>query len=90
MNKMEQVKAAISPLVQVLISCFFLIVTFSKTDQIKKEIIITLLNCHILSLMGNTSEVINDGNQLYILRTKKEREKITKILQVFQILSFKF
>ena len=63
MNKPAQVSAAIKPLVQVLISCFFRIVTFSKTDQIKKESIITLLNCHILSFIGNSKEVINDGNQ---------------------------
>ena len=63
MNKPAQVSAAIKPLVHVLISCFFRIVTFSKTDQIKKESIITLLNCHILSFIGNIKEVINDGNQ---------------------------
>ena len=89
MNKTAQVRAAISPLVQVLISCFFLIVTFSKTDQIKKESIITLLNCHILSFTGNSKEVKNDGNHSYIFRTKKESKKITMILEAFHILSFK-
>ena len=89
MNKLAQVKAAISPLVQVLISCFFRIVTFSNTDQIKKESIITLLNCHMLPFIGNSKEVMNAGNQWYILRTKKESKKITIILQVFHTLSFK-
>ncbi len=63
MNKTAQVRAAIKPLVQVFKSCFFRIVNFSNTDQIKKESIITLLNCHILSFIGNSKEVINDGNQ---------------------------
>ena len=63
MNKPAQVSAAIKPLVHVLMSCFFRIVNFSNTDQIKKESIITLLNCHILSFIGNSKEVINDGNQ---------------------------
>ena len=89
MNKPAQVRAAISPLVQVLISCFFRIVTFSNTDQIKKESIITLLNCHMLSFIGNSKEVMNDGNHLYIFCIKKESKKITIILQVFHILSFK-
>ena len=62
MNKTAQVRAAIKPLVQVFKSCLFRIVNFPNTDQIKKESIITLLNCHILSFIGNSKEVINDGN----------------------------
>lgn len=38
MNKPAQVRAAISPLVQVLISCFFRMVTFSNTDKSKKKV----------------------------------------------------
>ena len=76
MNKKAHIRAAIKPLVQVLISCFFLIVTFSNTDQIKKEKIITLLNCHRLTPTGNNKEVINEGNQKYIFRMTKESKKI--------------
>ena len=51
MNKPAQVSVAIKPLVHVLMSCFFRMVTFSKTDQIKKESIITLLNYHLLEIV---------------------------------------
>lgn len=52
MNKPAQVRAAIKPLVHVLMSCFFRMVTFSNTDQIKKEskkITMILEAFHILS-----------------------------------------
>ena len=38
MNKNAQVSAAIKPLVHVLISCFFRMVTFSNTDKSKKKV----------------------------------------------------